>query len=195
MDGHEADAGGGLEVKTTRFQIAAEHSAVLISARSTVGPIEFGMTGVEGFVEVGIRDGALELETASMAHLELRVGDLRSGNHLYDAELLRRIDARRFPIATVDLRTAIPAAGDGRYQLEGELTFHGVQRTVTGAVSASLAGPTLMVDGDQAFDMRDFDVPTPTMLMLRIYPDVRVQLHVEAANGAAGGGGIADSKG
>lgn len=176
-----------MEAKTTRFQIAAERSAVLISARSTVGPIEFGMTGVEGYVEVGIRDGTIELEVASSAHLELRVGELRSGNHLYDAELLRRIDARRFPVATVDLRAAMPTAGGGRYQLEGELTFHGVQRVVSGAVAATLAGPTLMVDGDQVFDMRDFDVPTPTMLMLRIYPDVRVQLHVEAANGTAGG--------
>ena len=33
------------------------------------------------------------------------VSGLRSGNGLYDAELLRRIDARRFPTATVDLRS------------------------------------------------------------------------------------------
>ncbi len=34
--------------------------------------------------------------------------------------------------------------------------------------------------GEQVFDIRDFDVPSPTVLMLRIYPDVRVHLHVEA---------------
>jgi polyisoprenoid-binding protein YceI len=183
MDGHGADAVDPSVAKGTRFEITPDRSAVLISARSTVGPIEFAMTGVEGSLEVGVRDGALELLEDSTAHLELRVSELRSGNHLYDAELLRRIDARRFPLATVDLRTGTAAADTGRYQLEGELTFHGVQRIVTGSVSASLVGPVLMVDGDQIFDMRDFDVPTPTMLMLRIYPDVRVQLHVEATDG------------
>ena len=38
----------------------------------------------------------------------------------------------------------------------------------------------LVVTGEQVFDIRDFDVPSPTVLMLRIYPDVRVHLHVEA---------------
>jgi hypothetical protein len=30
------------------------------------------------------------------------------------------------------------------------------------------------------FDIRDFDIASPTVLMLRIYPDVLVQLQVEA---------------
>jgi hypothetical protein len=38
----------------------------------------------------------------------------------------------------------------------------------------------LLITGEQAFDIRDFAVPSPTVLMLRIYPDVRVQLHAEA---------------
>jgi len=36
------------------------------------------------------------------------------------------------------------------------------------------------VQGDHVVDIRDFDIESPTVLMLRIYPDVRVQLQVEA---------------
>jgi hypothetical protein len=43
----------------------------------------------------------------------------------------------------------------------------------------------LVVDGEQAFDIRDFDLDSPTVLMLRIYPDVRVRLHVEAERDGA----------
>jgi len=38
----------------------------------------------------------------------------------------------------------------------------------------------LVVQGDHVVDIRDFDIESPTVLMLRIYPDVRVQLQVEA---------------
>jgi hypothetical protein len=168
-------------VTTARFQLAGPRSAILIGARSTVGPIEFGMTGLEGFIEVQLVDGLINMDAAPSAHVELRVGDLHSGNQLYDAELLRRIDAKRFPMALIDLRTGLRASNGNRYHLEGEVTFHGVHRVVKGSVTASAVGrQSLVVDGEQSFDIRDFDVTSPTMLMLKIYPDVRVQLHVEA---------------
>ena len=34
--------------------------------------------------------------------------------------------------------------------------------------------------GEQVVDIRDFDIASPTVLMLRIYPDVVVKLYVEA---------------
>jgi hypothetical protein len=38
----------------------------------------------------------------------------------------------------------------------------------------------LVVSGEKVIDIRDFQLAAPTMLMLRIYPDVRVFLHLEA---------------
>ena len=43
--------------------------------------------------------------------LEIDVAGLRSGNSLYDAELLRRIDARRFPTAVGRARATARRAG------------------------------------------------------------------------------------
>ncbi len=68
-----------------------------------------------------------------------------------------------------------------RYHLEGALTFHGVTRPVQGTVSVeAVADRLLLITGEQAFDIRDFAIPSPTVLMLRIYPDVRVRLQAEA---------------
>lgn len=164
----------------TTFDVVPDRSVLLVEARSTVGPISFGVIGLTGWVRAGLRAGAIAFDIEPAAHLEVAVDGLRSGNALYDAELLRRIEARRFPRATVDLR-ASRAVGPDQVLLEGDLTFHGVTRRVGGTVSANLRHDGVLVaTGEQVFDIRDFGLVSPTVLMLRIFPDVRVRLHVEA---------------
>jgi DNA-binding PadR family transcriptional regulator/polyisoprenoid-binding protein YceI len=164
-----------------RFRLDPERSVVLIEVRSTVGPISFGAIGVTGSVDAHVVDGSIRAGTRPSAHVEIAVDGLRSGNRVYDAELLRRISARRFPVATIDLHDCQAIGAGSRYRLAGDLTFHGVTRPIQGTVSAAVSAEgRLVVSGEQVFDIRDFDVPSPTVLMLRIYPDVRVHLHVEA---------------
>jgi polyisoprenoid-binding protein YceI len=164
------------------FTVDPDRSVVLIEARSSVGPITFGAVGVSGHLEAAVHDGAVQAESVRSAHLEIEVGQLRSGNALYDAELLRRIDARRHPTVSLELQTCRPAGGAGRYHVDGEITFHGSTRLLDGTVGVSVgAGGKLVVSGEQVIDIRDFDIDSPTVLMLRIYPDVVVQLQVEAS--------------
>ena len=55
--------------------------------------------------------------------------------------------------------------------------IHGARYTVGVALASERK---LVISGEQVFDIRDFDIASPTVLMLRIYPDVLVQLQVEA---------------
>ncbi len=91
-----------------RFRVVPERSVVLIEARSTVGPIRFGAMGLTGTIEVELRDGELCCESRPSAQLVIPVDQLRSGNGLYDAEVLRRIDARRFPRVVLNLEECAP---------------------------------------------------------------------------------------
>jgi DNA-binding PadR family transcriptional regulator len=167
-----------------RFILDPERSAVLVDARSTVGPITFGTTGVEGSLHAAVVEGGVSTEIPPSGGLRIDVSGLSSGNKLYDAELHRRIDSRRFPSATVELRDCAASTPGSRYQLQGELTFHGVSRLVEGTVRVeSASGDRVVISGEQVFDIRDFAVASPTMLMLRIFPDVRVRLHAEAVRG------------
>jgi hypothetical protein len=158
-----------------------ERSAVLIEARSSVGPITFGALGITGQIRVLAAGDQVTADDSTDAHLEIPVAALSSGNGLYDAELRRRVDAARFPTATLDLdRCTVSGSGD-HLTLEGRIGFHGVTRTLQGPVVASIPGPGhLTVTGDQVLDIRDFAVPSPTVLMFRIYPQVVVKLQVEA---------------
>jgi polyisoprenoid-binding protein YceI len=174
-------------VPPTRFQVVPERSAVLIEARSSVGPITFGAVGVTGTIDAEVCGGILRTGSRPTAHLEVEVTQLRSGNGLYDAELLRRIDARRHPVVALDLLECTAIGSSDRYHVDGEVTFHGVTRPLQGTVGASLTpAGKLAISGEQVFDIRDFDIASPTVLMLRIYPDVLVQLQIEAEPAPSG---------
>jgi hypothetical protein len=164
-----------------RFELLAERSALLIEARSSVGPITFGAIGITGWIEARVRDGVVSADPAARAHLEVPIAELRSGNRLYDAELLRRVDARRFPVAALDLEEGVRIGTTDRYNLVGRVGFHDVTRTIKGGVSVTMpSAGVLRVSGEQAFDIRDFGIASPTVLMLRIYPTVSVRLQIEA---------------
>jgi polyisoprenoid-binding protein YceI len=163
-----------------RFGVIPDRSAVLIEARSNVGPIGFGSMAIDGYVEAVIDGDAVDTDSSPSAMLSIALNTLRSGNGLYDAELLRRVDARNHPMTRVELRDAARIGTSERYQVSGELTFHGITRIIAGTVAVSLPdSKTIRIEGDHAFDIRDFDIAAPSVLMLRIYPDVRVQLQLE----------------
>jgi polyisoprenoid-binding protein YceI len=166
-----------------RYDIVEGRSAIFIEARSNVGPIAFGTTTLDAQVEVAVTDGTVDVDSADpSAHIELWFGALTSGNALYDAELLRRIDARRFPTTRVDLRSVGPIGTSGRYQIEGDLDFHGLTRRISGTVLVRVEDDgALHITGEHVFDIRDYDVAAPSLLMLRIYPDVRVELQLVVA--------------
>lgn len=170
------------DTERSRFEVDSGRSAVLLEARSTVGPIAFGTTNMEGYVELRVRDGAIDLEDAApSAELQMELSSFSSGNPLYDAELLQRIGARQHPITRVELRIAERISRSERYRVEGDLTFHGITRRISGTVGVQIdESGILRVAGEHVFDIRDFAVATPSVLMLRIYPDVRVELQLEA---------------
>jgi DNA-binding PadR family transcriptional regulator len=164
-----------------RFVLDPNRSAVLIDARSTVGPICFGSTGVTGVLHAAMDDGGMSTEASPSGWLTIDMTGLRSGNKLYDAELHRRINSRRYPTARVELKECMPSAPGWRYRLLGQLTFHGITRRTEGTVQLEAASDDrIVISGEQVFDIRDFALPSPTMLMLRIFPDVRVRLYAEA---------------
>jgi polyisoprenoid-binding protein YceI len=72
---------------------------------------------------------------------------------------------------------------DGRYVVTGDLTFHGVTQTIEGEVTVSRPDDrTLVIEGEREFDIRDFKVDPPKILMLKVHPEVKVRIRVEAVD-------------
>jgi polyisoprenoid-binding protein YceI len=143
-------------------------------------------------VELDVQDGGnVNLAVEPAGHLELPVDRLTSGNLLEDRELRRRIDARRFPTIAGDLRAMQPVDEqrvDGQYLVSGDLTFRGVTRSHTDRMTIeALDDGTIQLSGRTTFDIRDFGMQPPRILMLKVLPDVgvRVEIVAELAKRAA----------
>lgn len=197
------------------FRVVGSRSSLVVEARSNVGPIAFSTDQLDGSIAVELAEGLVMVEPPPVATLRARVAGLTSGNPLFDQELVRRVEARRYPFVEVRLATAA-RIGDGNcYQIEGTVTMHGVPCSLAGMVTVTVHAPrphggasvreevasvpgstapvrpaqpglaTMTVTGSHIVDIRRFGMAVPTMPLLKLYPDVRLALHLEAEAVAA----------
>lgn len=166
-----------------RFRIVPERSRVWLEASSSIHPIHGEASGLSGSIDVQFDGTGLDLSSSPDIKVELPVEQLKSGNRLEDAEMMRRIDARRYPTIRGVVKDMKSQGVDGRYVVTGDLSFHGVTQTIEGEVTVSRPdGGTLVIEGERQFDIRDFKVSPPKILMLKVHPEVKVRIRVEAVD-------------
>jgi polyisoprenoid-binding protein YceI len=164
----------------TRYRIVPTRSRVWIEARSNVHPIHTEAEGLEGWLELDVDDGKVNVDSSMHGHLEFPVDNLRSGNGFEDRELRRRIDARRFPTIAGDLTGMDDSSDSTHYVVGGELTFRGVTRRYEDTMTVDVVDGTITLAGRSTFDIRDFGMEPPRILMLKVEPEVSVRVEIIA---------------
>jgi polyisoprenoid-binding protein YceI len=164
------------------YRIVPDESRVLIDAKSSLHAIHTSASGLEGRLDLDVPGGErVDLRTAATATLSLPVGALKSGNLLEDREVQRRIDARRFPTITGELDELAATGEERQYLARGRITFRGVTNNYEDEVTISrVDANTLRVEGAHTFDIRDFGMEPPKILMLRVEPTVNVRVEIVA---------------
>ena len=163
----------------TRFAIVPDRSVVWIEAKSSLHPIHTRTDGLEGFIDLETgSDGRVDTAVNPSGHLSLRVDRLRSGNMVEERELRRRINARRFPTIDGELRGMRAAGDDGRYVVRGAVTFRGVTNEHEDEMVVSFDDDTVTLAGQSTFDIRDYDMEPPRVLMLRVEPEVTIRVEI-----------------
>jgi polyisoprenoid-binding protein YceI len=164
------------------YQIVPERSRVSIWARSNLHPIETSTDGLQGALDLEmLAGGRLNLQSQPQAKVSLPVDQLKSGNPLEDRELRRRIDARRFPTIDGELLEIQPTGIGGGYLVRGQVTFQGISRSYAREMSfTAVDDRTLRIEGESTFDVRDFEMEPPKILMLKVEPEVRVRIEIVA---------------
>jgi polyisoprenoid-binding protein YceI len=169
-----------------RFTFEPERSCVWVNARSSLHPINSETRGLRGWIEASVRpNGSLDLDSPVTGELEVSADGLSSGNHLYDLELKRRIDARTYPTISGALVSLAATQTPNEYLVTGDLTFHGKTRTFSHEMTIMVTDATsIALTGENVFDIRQFNMKPPSMLMLKVYPEVavRVELHGTVAS-------------
>jgi polyisoprenoid-binding protein YceI len=166
----------------TVFDVQPGRSAVLVKARSNVGPISFATSQVRGAISAQLDGNAVDLDGPITAELKVSLRELTSGNSLYDTELKRRIDVRRYPEATLHLEHAARSTDESsRFELSGRIELHAVVRPLHGIITVErLERDMMVIRGQQTLDIREFELDMPTTLALKIFPEVSVEMHLEA---------------
>ena len=176
-----------------RYLIDASKSRVSIEARSSLHPIHTETVGLEGWLDLDVRDGRIQVDGAR-GHVEFPVVKLKSGNAFEDKELQRRIDARRFPIISGELEF-IRENGASGHLVGGALTFRGVTQRYEDHVTIGVQDDsTVTVVGQSVFDIRDFKMDPPRLLMLKVHPEVTVRIDVVADRQPESDGPESDGK-
>lgn len=149
----------------TRYAIVVDESEVVVRASSNLHAITMRATEFDGW-----------FEPPAAGELRLAVAGLESDNALYDREGARRLDAAQYPYISGRL-SALDADGTAR----GELAFHGTVRPVRGTLRVETVDPeTVILTGEQTFDVRDWGVKPPRLLMLKVHPEALVRVRLVA---------------
>jgi YceI-like domain len=175
-----------------RYHIVPERSRVWIDARSNVHPIHSSTDGLEGYVDldavhtVSREDGTdapdpVHVGENPTGKLSLRVDRLSSGNRFEDRELHKRVDVRRYPTIDGVLTGMKPVGTGGRYTVSGDVAFRGVTRPCEDEMTVTPVDErTIRLEGRSTFDIRDFGMEPPRILMLRVEPAVVVRVDIVA---------------
>lgn len=164
-----------------RFKIIPGRSRLWVEARSSLHPIKAETTGMGGYIETEMAPGGPDLKVAPQGRIEVDVDSLKTGNALYDRELERQIEVRKYPRIRGEILEVKEIDAGRRYRVKGNLSLHGVTKTVEGEVNLKvLDDGNFEVEGEKVFDIRDFGLTPPRLLMLKVYPDVKVRGRVVA---------------
>jgi polyisoprenoid-binding protein YceI len=138
----------GYRVKETLFGQSAE----------AVG----STTGVTGTVTISgttVSDGSFEADLTTVTSDENRRDDQFNG---------RIMETSQFPTATfeltdpIDLGSVPPDGEKVTVQATGDLTLHGVTKSVTFGLTAKRSGDTFAVDGSIPITFSDYDIGNPS---------------------------------
>ena len=163
------------------YEIDARHTQVLFVYS------HFGMSNITGrFMEVsGTFDFDPANPAASRIDVTIPIATVSTGVPKLDAHLQSEdfFDAAKYPTATFK-STAVTAAGEGRWNVAGDLTLHGVTQPVTLAVKLNYAGPHPMSQAPSAgFDAAttikrsDFGI---TGMLPNVPDEVHIRITMEA---------------
>lgn len=117
----------------------------------------------------------LEVDTASKkikaALVDVGVTTFDSGNSNRDSHAMEVVDAIHYPDAKF-LSTSIKYKGDSLF-VNGNLTFHGVTKSVTINALQKWNGDKLELDGAFDISLTEFKIKRPSLLLMPVNDDLK----------------------
>lgn len=170
------------------YEFDASRSTISVRARSSLHELHASTSSIAGWINLEVNGNELGFnDSKPVAHLEIDVTNISAGNPLYDRELKRRIDIRRYPTIVAEATSISPSQEEGRWDVGGTVSFRGMSQEYEGQmdIMATETGE-ITLKGAKTFDIRDFSLDPPKILSMRVYPDVEIEVNITAKRKEAG---------
>ncbi|MEQ1788627.1 MAG: YceI family protein [Acidimicrobiales bacterium] len=179
------DDGGSLASRRrplTRYTFDPEVSRASFDGRSSLHAMSHEVAGIEGHVDLEVLpDGAIDGSTPPSAHLSIPVDRLRSGNSLQDNELRRRLDSSTHPNIEGELLEMTRVGRSQAYRVRGTVTLNGVTCEHEDEVMVEVIDDrAIRLTGYSTFDVRDYGISPPRLLLLKVDPMLTVRIDIRA---------------
>jgi len=162
-----------------RFSVDAAESFLDVEGRSSLHPVKAKSTSLRGYIDAQWNGEKLVLDPAPRMHLEIPIESLSSGNGLEDRQMRQLVGSRSFPNIVAELTKVSALNGtSGAYAVTGAISLRGSTKTADGVITLKRDGDRLVIDGEKSVDMRDFDIQPPRILMLQVYPELKIRMHL-----------------
>lgn len=154
-----------------------------------------GFRGTSDQVRGWVKVADLTEPKGAEAYAEIEVKSLRTGIGRRDRDMMRYLEAEKYPKITFLLKEVHESARQGeafRVVLQGDLTLHGVTRPLSIPVEASPSEGTLRVEGKVDLRMSDFGIKKPRfpfLPLITVKDEVTVSFRIVALEEAEGSGG------
>jgi len=171
--------GGGTAQTATSRPIPAGTAAegtLSFDGRANVGDFTGTTSTLSGSMTGGADLGAVR------GWVEAPVATLKTGKDRRDRDLLKSMEADKYPTIRFDLESVVPAAPADSLPitLKGRLTIHGVEREVELPGTLVLTADRARVRSDFPLNLKDYKIGglSKMMGMLRMYEDIKVHVDV-----------------
>jgi polyisoprenoid-binding protein YceI len=95
-----------------------------------------------------------------------------SGNSNRDSHAMEVIDAISYPDVLFQ-STSVKADGE-KLDVVGNLTFHGVSKSVSFSTSRKISGGKMIIDGAATISLTAFKIDRPALLAIRVDDDLKI---------------------
>ncbi len=158
-----AFSAAGSKVEWVGAKVTATHEGKFNDFKGSIDLVDNDPT--KSKVSVDITTASLEVEPAKLA------------GHLKSADFF---DVEKFPTASFSSTSIAPGGAGGAYTVTGNLTLHGVTKSISFPASIKIEGERVYVLANFAINRKDFSLVYPGMPDDLIKDDVLIKLGIEA---------------
>jgi hypothetical protein len=164
-----------LPVTLTALALPFVAQAALV--RTGDAEVHFVATGPAGLRINGKSYDLQVSDSGAVLRLTIPLAGLKTGIDLRDRHLREKyLHVGQYPNAVLEVQRAAikqpPAGGSVTAEADGSLTLHGQTKPVRFKYTAQHEGGRIKVEGGLRIDIRNFGVPEPNYLGLKVKPEV-----------------------